>query len=84
MITLAVEVITIVTGLGPQLNVMMPPAATSRTTAADVQLAGVPSPITWFGMRGVDRAAGGRHVEVPVGVAEVGHDRTVRAGDGPE
>ena len=38
-----------VTGLGPQLKVMMPPAATSRTTAADVQLAGVPFPITWLG-----------------------------------
>ena len=49
MITLAVLAITIVTGLGPQWNVMMPPAATARTTAADVQLAGLPSPITWLG-----------------------------------
>src|SRR5215472_5846293 len=39
----------IVTGLGPQLNVMTPPAATAATTAADVQLAAVPSPITWSG-----------------------------------
>ena len=46
LITLAVEVITMVTGLGPQLNVMMPPAATARTTAADVQPAGRPLPIT--------------------------------------
>src|SRR5580704_19696264 len=49
LITLAVVVITIVTGLGPQLKAMMPPTATSRTTAADVQLAGVPLPITWSG-----------------------------------
>src|ERR1700733_238495 len=49
LITLAVLVITIVTGLGPQLKVMMPPAATARTTAADVQLAGRPFPITWLG-----------------------------------
>ena len=35
-----------VTGFGPQLKAMMPPAATSRTTAAEVQLAGVPFPIT--------------------------------------
>src|SRR5579871_6000869 len=49
LITLAVEDITIVTGLGPHLKVIMPPAATSRTTAADVQLAGEPSPITWLG-----------------------------------
>src|ERR1700761_9184667 len=47
--TLAVLVITIVTGLGPHLKVMPPPAATSRTTAADAQLAGLPFPITWLG-----------------------------------
>jgi hypothetical protein len=39
----------IVTGAEPQLNVMTPPAATAATTAADVQLAGVPLPITWSG-----------------------------------
>jgi hypothetical protein len=39
----------IVTGFGPQLNVMTPPAATAATTAAGVQLAGVPEPITWSG-----------------------------------
>ena len=49
-----------VTGLVPQLKVMMPPAATSRTTAADVQLAGHPSPITWSGCRvSTPRPAGG-------------------------
>src|ERR1700733_10613999 len=47
--TLAVAVITIVTGSGPQLNVMIPPAATARTTAPDVQLEGLPFPITWVG-----------------------------------
>jgi hypothetical protein len=36
----------IVTGDGPQLNVMTPPAATAAATAADVQLAGEPLPIT--------------------------------------
>ena len=49
LITLAVVLITMVTGLGPQLKVMMPAAATSRTTAADVQLARLPLPITWLG-----------------------------------
>jgi hypothetical protein len=39
----------IVTGFGPQLKVMMPPLATARTTAAEVQLAGDPLPMTWFG-----------------------------------
>ena len=36
-------------GLGPQSNVMTPPLATAATTAADVQLAGVPSPTTVVG-----------------------------------
>jgi hypothetical protein len=49
LMTLAVLVITMVTGLRPQMKVMMPPAATSRTTAADVQLAGLPFPTTWWG-----------------------------------
>jgi hypothetical protein len=38
-----------VTGLGPQENVITPPAATASTTAWDVQLAALPSPITWSG-----------------------------------
>src|ERR1700678_1596178 len=45
--TLAVAVITMVTGRGPQENAITPPAATARTTARDVQLPGVPSPTTW-------------------------------------
>ena len=36
----------IVTGAGPHLKVITPPAATAFTTAADVQLAGVPVPMT--------------------------------------
>src|SRR5271165_820495 len=47
--TLAVAVMTMVTGAGPHLKVMTPPLATARTRAADVQLAGVPLPMTWFG-----------------------------------
>src|SRR5580692_9455595 len=47
--TLAVAVIVILTGLGPQLKVIIPPSATACTTAADVQPAGEPSPITWAG-----------------------------------
>ena len=42
--TFAVAVIVMVTGAGPQSKVMMPPAATAFTTAAEVQLAGVPVP----------------------------------------
>src|SRR6202020_1701137 len=47
--TLAVAVMVMVTGFGPQLNVMTPPRATALTTAAEVQLAGVPVPMTRFG-----------------------------------
>ena len=46
--TLAVFCITIVTGRGPQLKVMMPPAATAAMKRSPVQLPGVPSPTTWF------------------------------------
>jgi hypothetical protein len=48
--TLAVAVIVMVTGLGPQENVIMPPAATAATTACDVQLAAVPFPMTRVGV----------------------------------
>ena len=44
--TLAVAVIVMVTGLGPQLNLMTPPSATALTIAADVHPAGVPLPMT--------------------------------------
>ena len=44
--TLAVAVITMVTGRGPQENAITPPAATAWTTACDVQLPGVPWPTT--------------------------------------
>jgi hypothetical protein len=39
-----------VTGSGPQSKVITPPRATAETTAADVQLAGVPLPMTWSGL----------------------------------
>jgi hypothetical protein len=45
-----VAVIVMVTGAGPQSNVMIPPAATAFTTAAEVQPRGVPSPTTWSGL----------------------------------
>jgi hypothetical protein len=38
-----------VTGAGPQANVMTPPAATAATTASEVQLPGVPVPTTRVG-----------------------------------
>src|SRR5215472_18208129 len=44
--TLAVALMLMVTGLGPQRKVMTPPLATALTTAADVQLDGRPVPMT--------------------------------------
>jgi hypothetical protein len=48
-ITLAVALILMVTGFGPQENRMIPPARTAATTAAEVQLAAVPRPTTRLG-----------------------------------
>jgi hypothetical protein len=46
----------------------MPPAATSRTTAADVQLVGLPFPITWLGcLISTARPAGGTE-KCPLGL----------------
>jgi len=57
---LAVAVIVIVTGAGPQSNVTMPPAATALTTAAEVQLAAVPVPTVRVGwLVSTGRAAAG-------------------------
>jgi hypothetical protein len=44
--TLAVAPIRIVTGSGPQENLILPPARTAATTAEEVQLRAVPCPIT--------------------------------------
>ena len=60
-----------VTGSGPQSKVMMPPAATAATTAAEVQLAGVPLPIRPGRVRGVDRPGLGRHRRATVRVARL-------------
>src|ERR1700739_620264 len=65
--TFAVAVILIVTGFGPQLNVMMPPSATARTTAADVQWR-----ITWLGWDVFTARAADGTVAWPAGVPERG------------
>jgi hypothetical protein len=56
-----------VTGRGPQENVITPPAATARTTACDVQLAGVPWPITWSGCAVLTAGANGPPAPPPAG-----------------
>jgi hypothetical protein len=58
--TFAVAAIVIVTGAAPQSNVMIPPLATALTTAAEVQLAGVPVPTVRVGwLVSTARAAAG-------------------------
>src|SRR5689334_21515203 len=83
--TFAVAVIVMVTGAGPQLNVMMPPAATAFTTAADVQLAGVPLPTLRVGwLVSTARPADGT-VACPFGLPGLGSSLggvDVRDGDG--
>jgi hypothetical protein len=44
--TFAVAFMVMVTGFGPQLNLITPPRRTALTTAAEVQRAGVPLPMT--------------------------------------
>src|SRR5215813_7845786 len=70
--TSAVASIVIVTGRGPQENVITPPAATAATTACEVQLAGVPLPMTWSGWRVLTgRPAGGTYAR-PAGLPAAG------------
>src|SRR3954463_4544782 len=70
--TLAVALMVIVTGFGPQLKVMMPPAATALTTAAEVQLAAVPVPTVRVGwLVSTGRAAAGT-VACPFGLPGFG------------
>src|SRR3954447_3456075 len=71
--TLAVALIVIVTGAGPQSKVMMPPAATAFTTADEVQLAAVPFPIVRVGwLVSTARAAAGIEA-CPAGLPGLGN-----------
>ena len=76
--TRAVALIGIVTGAGPQLKVMIPPWATALTTAAEVQLAGVPVPTTWSGSEVSTRPADAGIGECPVGLPAAGRRRVDR------
>jgi hypothetical protein len=73
----AVRVIVMVTGAGPQSNVMMPPAATAFTTASDVQLDGVPLPITRVGRRVSSAFASSGTRAVPPGLPGSGNRRVI-------
>src|SRR5262245_18075670 len=76
---LAVASSVIVTGSGPQSKVRTPPAATASTTAADVQLAGVPVPMT---LSGWDVSAGPASAGTPAPPAGVPAAGPARSGGG--
>src|SRR5215471_18246083 len=76
--TSAVASIVIVTGRGPQENVITPPAATAATTACEVQLAGVPLPMTWSGWLVLTGCPAGGTSAWPAGLPAAGS----RTGDG--
>src|SRR5690242_15148242 len=80
----AVAVNTIVTGAGPQSNVMIPPAATAATTAAEVQPAGVPEPTTRVGWDVSAARASAGTVAWPSGLPLTGGTalEALAAGDG--
>jgi hypothetical protein len=77
---LAVAVIVMVTGAGPQLNVMIPPAATAATTALDVQLAGVPLPIRRVGWEVSTALASAGTLARPAGLPGLGRAAADGAG----
>ena len=79
--TFAVAAIVIVTGFGPQSKVMTPPLATALTTAAEVQLAGVPLPITWSGEDESAAPAPGGTGALPSGLPGAGCAAVIRVMD---
>src|SRR5690242_17064299 len=64
----------IVTGSGPQSNVITPPAATAAMTASPVQLAAVPSPTTVRGLATSASAPAGGTAHIPSGLPAGGPD----------
>src|SRR5881394_792751 len=66
--TFAVAVMVMVTGSGPHEKVMTPPAATALTTASEVQLAGVPVPMTRVGWLVSAAAASAGTIACPPGL----------------
>ena len=71
-----------VTGSGPQSKVMTPPRATAATTASEVQLAGVPLPITGSGAEVSTGPRLGRDLGAPVRVPEPRRCRWLRCRGG--
>src|SRR2546430_2073852 len=66
--TFAVAFSVMVTGPGPHEKVMTPPAATALTTASEVQLSGVPVPMTRVGWLVSAAAASAGTIACPPGL----------------
>src|SRR5262249_37330210 len=79
--TLAVAFIAMTTGWGPRENVMPPRGATAATTASEVQLAGVPLPITRVGCEVSTARASAGTAARPFGFPAAGSDCWDGAGD---
>jgi hypothetical protein len=74
--TFFTRVTVMVTGLGPQLNVTLPPPASAASNAASVQLAGVPVPTTPLARAGLGENKGA--TDVPTArAANAANSRTV-------
>jgi hypothetical protein len=71
------------TGLGPQSKVMIPPRATAATTAAEVQLAGLPSPMTRVGCELSTAWAADGIAAWPSGFPGAGSELALGDGDAP-
>src|SRR5450756_477315 len=69
--TLAVAVMVMVPGAAPQSKVMIPPPATASTTAWEVQLSALPSPITRVGWEVSTAWASAGTSAVPAGLPDV-------------
>src|SRR5688572_7490417 len=82
--TFAVRSSVMVTGSGPQSNVMVPPPATAATNASDVQLSGVPVPTIVVGTDVSTAPASAGTSHVPSGLPAGGPcSGSVAGGGGP-
>ena len=79
-LTFAVASIRIVTGPGPQSKRMTPPSRTAATTAAEVQLAGVPCPTIRSGRAPATGAANARPEITATATARLTDREATRAG----
>jgi hypothetical protein len=79
----AVAVRVMVTGAGPQLKVMTPPAATAATNVAEVQDAAVPVPTTRVGWDVSTARASAGTVACPLGLPFAAGTTAGALGDAP-